>query len=119
MENSRCYYSVTEVRDQFRSLDSSFLLRGWKYHYLLKKKRLYQPILNTSQHNIQCTPQTKSCFDYNKVGEIQVNNKHQSPRRGINLCSKEHLDNSMWIEGKGMKGAVFEDTNPSNSKRLD
>lgn len=80
---------------------------------------LYQPILNTSQHNIQCTPQTKSCFDYNKVGEIQVNNKHRSPRRGINLCSKEHLDNSMWIEGKGMKGAVFEDTNPSNSKRLD
>lgn len=22
----------------------------------------------------------------------------------INLCSKEHFDNSMWIEGKGMKG---------------
>lgn len=49
-ENSRCDYSGAEVRDRFRSLDSSFLFRDWKHHYLLKKKKKN----SSAHHNIQC-----------------------------------------------------------------
>lgn len=51
-------------------------------------------------------PQTKS---YLIMKHVRFNNKHPKAKEGTPIfVSKEHFSNSMWIGGKGMRGAVFE-----------